>query len=305
MDSQLNIVLFKNCLKGRSSLTNNGNGEEQQRNGSSERGRPAAMRKRRFLVCMAFFMLRVVSAVGDTYFLEQADTMNSMIHHDTFILQLWHQFALFIFSTIYTEIVKRINRTDLKKYAGCAGLSVSMVLAIFCCFTAAKVEVERLNRVKSNRVVERYDEYSDEYKNVIDMTTFWMVPQYTLLGGLEGISSESIDILFSNYPLEPMDPYLNHLATGVHGLGNIGNILVVFILGKASAWRDGTSWFQDTLDKSRLDKYYWSLAAVSIVNLVFYTILYYWHDLRNHVSELRLSIVSSNTQGREAADHVP
>lgn len=261
------------------------------------------MRKRRFLVCMAFFMLGVVSAVGDTYFLDQADSMNN--GPPTFILQLWYYFAQFIFSTIYTEIVKRSNSKDLKKYAGCAGLSVSMVLAIFCCFTAARVETERLNRVKSDRVVLRHNEYSEEY-NMTDMTTFWMVPQYTLLGGLDGISSKSIDLLFSNYPLEPMDPYLNHLATAVHGFGKIGNILAVLILGKASAWRDGTSWFQDTLDKSRLDKYYWSLAAVSIANLVFYTILYYWHDIRNHVSELRQGIVSSsNTQGREAADHVP
>ena len=41
-------------------------------------------------------------------------------------------------------------------------------------------------------------------------------------------------------------------------------------MGKVSERRGKPNWFQYTLNKSRLDNYYWTLAVLSSVNLVLY-----------------------------------
>lgn len=286
-------TIFKNAYSRLRNWGGNVDDHQQQRNDRRFGRRSERLGKRRLVVCMTFFVLGVVSSIGETYFIEQADTMNSKSSPSPRQLQLLYYFAEYIFSEIYNLIVKRVNK-DRRTYAGYAGVSVSMFFAIFCCFTAARMEIRRLSRVKRHRVL--VDE-SDHNKTITDMTTFWLLPQYMFLGGLDGISSKSIDSLFSNDPRQPLDPYLKHFAKGVLGLGNIGSVLSVFIAGKASAWRDGTSWFGDTLYESRLDKYYLVLAGVSSANFVFYIVLYYWHDIWKKVCQVRMQIIR-----REAAD---
>ncbi|XP_022765838.1 protein NRT1/ PTR FAMILY 5.5 [Durio zibethinus] len=153
------------------------------------------------------------------------------------------------------------------KYRPPIGIAVSMVFAILCCITAAKVEVRRLDVVKSHGLLDKPD---DE----IPINFFWLLPQFALLGALDGIFEQSVVGFFTNQVPPSMTPYMNWLSEGIRGVGIMISVISVFVVGKISE-KGGTkpSWFKDTLNKSRLDNYYWTLAFMVLVNLVFYSLV--------------------------------
>lgn len=67
--------------------------------------------------------------------------------------------------------------------------------------------------------------------------------------------------------------YLDHFTRGVSGLGFMFSVLTVYIVGQISEDGGSKNWFQFMLNKSRLDRYYWVLAALSAVNLVIFIVV--------------------------------
>lgn len=53
----------------------------------------------------------------------------------------------------------------------------------------------------------------------------------------------------------------------------MGSVLCVFLVGIISERIGKQNWFQDTLNKSRLDNYYWVLAALTAANLVVFIVV--------------------------------
>ncbi|KAF8397326.1 hypothetical protein HHK36_016239 [Tetracentron sinense] len=73
--------------------------------------------------------------------------------------------------------------------------------------------------------------------------------------------------------------------TGVLGAGIMGSALSVYITGKVSERGGRRNWFQDTLNKSRLDNYYWTLAVLSSINLVLYALVAICYAYRESTAE--------------------
>ncbi|KAG6424323.1 hypothetical protein SASPL_114738 [Salvia splendens] len=69
---------------------------------------------------------------------------------------------------------------------------------------------------------------------------------------------------FPNDENENEGRYADNLAKGVSGLGYMCGVLSVYVVGEVSGRGGHRSWFQDTLNTSRLDRYYWVLAALGI-----------------------------------------
>lgn len=57
----------------------------------------------------------------------------------------------------------------------------------------------------------------------------------------------------------------------------MGSVLSVYLVGEISGRGGKSSWFQETLNKSRLDQYYWTLAALAAANLVLYVLMSIWY----------------------------
>ncbi|GMY25460.1 protein nrt1/ ptr family 5.5 [Fagus crenata] len=83
-----------------------------------------------------------------------------------------------------------------------------------------------------------------------------------------GISKYSIDYFFNAQVPESRKCYSKLFSYGVIGAGTLGSVLSVFVVGKVSESGGKPSWFRDTLNKSRLDNYYWTLTVLSSINLV-------------------------------------
>ncbi|XP_060974473.1 protein NRT1/ PTR FAMILY 5.5-like [Cannabis sativa] len=235
--------------------------------------------------CMTFFMLGVVSSLGETYFIEQANTMNNMVGRYKVplgVLQLCYEFSQIIFPIIYLVIMKKLLNFDSEgrndndvassKYAGCVGIAVSIIFAILCCFAAANIEKRRLDKVP-------YMKNDD----IIPMSMFWLVPQFFLLGSFDGILEKSIDLVFNHQAHTLSDHVMGIFSMAIIGFGKVSSVLSALIAQKITAWGDNTSWFVENLNDSRLDKYYWILAALLHIRINKYTQLTSPQPLLLHV----------------------
>ena len=125
-----------------------------------------------------------------------------------------------------------------------------------------KVETRRLGVIKSHRLVDKPEE-------IIPMTMFWLLLQFWLLAIVDGKLEQSMGYVFASMN----DEYLNHdisnlITKALVGLGIMGSVLFTYVVGKVSELGENPSWFQDTLNKSHLNNYYWTLAVATAVIFV-------------------------------------
>ncbi|PON92630.1 Proton-dependent oligopeptide transporter family [Trema orientale] len=225
-------------------------------------------------LCTTFFLLGVVSSIGNSYFLEQANRMNRKVGRLSVpltVLIFFRDQAKAQFASCYRRMANNNGFSLSNTYTALVGIAVSMLFAVHCCITAAKVENRRLDVVTRHGLL-----YKPNDK--IPMSMFWLLPQFLLLGGLDGISRNSIGLFFSSQGPASMDRYMTHFAMAVFGVGTMGNVVSVCLVDKISSRGGNPSWFQDTLNRSRLDKYYWVLATLSAANFVLYILLAVWYD---------------------------
>lgn len=155
-----------------------------------------------------------------------------------------------------------------RKVAASVGISISMMFAIPCCITAAKVETRRLGVVQKHGLVNRPDE-------TVPMTMFWLLPQFILLGTFDATFRSSAIHFFNKDEESPVlrRRYLGFFVNGVSGIGILGSIVSVYVVGKMSERGGKMSWFQHDLNGSRLDMYYWTLAWLMAINLVVFVVV--------------------------------
>ncbi|KAD8865652.1 hypothetical protein FH972_027336 [Carpinus fangiana] len=116
---------------------------------------------------------------------------------------------------------------------------------------------------------------------------FWLLlPQFILLGAFEGISRNiSGDMrtacFFKDKKVSnSIIRYLEIFSDCAFGIGILGGTVPVAIVNKYHP-----SWFQDTLNHSHLDNYYWTLAVVSSINLVFSILVTIWYYYQHSAIE--------------------
>lgn len=141
-----------------------------------------------------------------------------------------------------------------------------MICSALCCISAALVERRRLKVVVSHGLLDNSDEE-------IDMSIYWLLFQFVLLGGLESFLECGMNAYYKAQAPESMEHYLGNFTRGVTGLGFMFSSVSVYVVGKISEKGGRMNWFQETLNRSRLDRYFWVLAALSSVNLVVFVLV--------------------------------
>lgn len=233
-------------------------------------------------ICLTFILLGVVSSVGFTYFLAQADHLNHKVGRLSVpitILLWFYDMGKTYLANLYVLFANLLGKLGGRRYAPTIGIAISMVVGILCLITAAKVEIRRLDVIRSHGLIDKPDDK-------IPMTMFWLLPQFVLLGGFDGISQTSVACFLMDQFPATLGNYMAHIALGIFGLGTMGSVLSVYVVGIISERGGKPNWFQDTLNKSRLDKYYWTLAAMTAVNLVVFILMAIWYAYKDAREEL-------------------
>ncbi|KAI7996446.1 Protein NRT1/ PTR FAMILY 5.5 [Camellia lanceoleosa] len=213
---------------------------------------------------LTFIACGIITSIGNTFFLEQANHMNRKLRRLNLplpILLMFYDFSKSQFAKLYFTLTKNRSKAGLKHFAPPIGIAASMTFAILTCITAASVETRRLSVIRKHGLLDKPDEK-------IPMSMFWLLPQFLLLGALDGVAENGIMSFFKDQGPPSMRDYFVLFTSGVIGLGMMGNVVFVHVVGKVKP-----SWLKDTLNMSRLDKYYWTLAVLSAVNLVVYVLV--------------------------------
>ena len=169
---------------------------------------------------MTFIMCGVVISIGNTYFLEQAKDMNQKVGKWKIplpIFKLFYDLVKDYFPNLYVKVTKLVIK---EKYIPPCGIAAAMLFSILCCITAAAVETRRLDVVKRHLLLNN----SNDNNEKIPMSMFWLLPQFLLLGAVEGISKDCIDRFFTNHAPTSMKRYLQLFSYGVIGAGTVGSV---------------------------------------------------------------------------------
>ncbi|XP_025014053.1 protein NRT1/ PTR FAMILY 8.2 isoform X2 [Ricinus communis] len=216
---------------------------------------------------MTFLIYGMVQAAGSTFFIEQSNGMDVYIN-DNFDFPITAFFILEsltrdLTSYLVNFLISKICRVEGKQPAQLVKINAGMFFSILCCIAAWQVEVHRFKVVKEHNLLN--SEEDDDYK--IPMTIFSLVPQFLLLGVMTGLAEDGLSEFYCNHVDESMkqfDEPFNGLLIGV------GKVFTVFFILIRS-----TSWFGDTINHSRLDKYFRWLMILSCCNLYFCVLVSY------------------------------
>ncbi|KAM7464019.1 hypothetical protein LguiA_032140 [Lonicera macranthoides] len=210
----------------------------------------------------------ICAAQGSTFFLKQGTTMNRNITH-TFQIPPASMYALaalgmIISVTLYDRILVPILRRTTGNERGIKILQrigIGMVFSVITMVVAALVERKRLSTVEE-----------DPLKSSISMSVFWLAPQFVIIGIGDGFTLVGLQEYFYDQVPDSMRSLGIALYLSVIGAANFLSSFLITIVDRVTE-KSGKSWFGKDLNSSRLDNFYWLLAAITTVNMCFYVVL--------------------------------
>lgn len=213
----------------------------------------------------AFIVCGLVSSVGNTYFIEQAGQMDPKLGNwnvPTPFFLLFYKLVNLLFSKLSE------NTISSKQVSPKVGIAICLIISTICCIVAALVERTRLAVVKRHDLI-------DNASETVPLSMFLMLPQFFLLGVLDGAYNCSVFAFFQERCSRSVKGYVNSLMHFVLGLGVIGNVFSVYLAGQVRK-----NWFKHTLNQSRLDNYYWLLTVLSAITVMLYplVVVFYKYD---------------------------
>ena len=174
-------------------------------------------------------------------------------------LTLWISLYDRLILPLSSKIMKKPVRLTTKQRMG-IGLffsSLSMVVAAF---------VESIRRAKATKG------HSGDLLSPIAMSALWLVPQCCLggLGDAFNVVGQN-EFYFSEFPRS-----MSSIAANLFGVGmGAANLLSSFIMSTVNDMtrRGGReSWVSSDINKGHLDYYYWVLAGLSLVNVLYFVV---------------------------------
>ncbi|KAK9283125.1 hypothetical protein L1049_011356 [Liquidambar formosana] len=216
--------------------------------------------------CMIF---AIVIAQLSTFFTKQGSTMvrsiGSHFHIPPATLHVSTGLVILITVPIYDRILVPIARNITGLPSGITMLQrmgIGMFLSILTMVVAALVEAHRVSIAKAHGLI-------NSPKATVPMGVWWLLPQYMLSGVSDVFTIIGMQELFYDQMPEKMRSMGAAAYVSTIGGGSFLSSIVITIVQAISS-RYGSKWLGDNLNSAHLDYFYWVLAGLSTINLVFY-----------------------------------
>ncbi|KAH7678173.1 Proton-dependent oligopeptide transporter family protein [Dioscorea alata] len=226
-------------------------------------------------------------AQSSTFFLKQCAVMDRRLT-SSFEIPPASVFSLgaigmIVCVTMYDRILVPFFRRLTGNQRGISVLQrigVGIAMVVIAMVIAAIVEAKRLSIA-----------HEDQSK-VVPMSVFWLVPQFVILGFGDGFSLVGLQEYFYDQVPDSMRSLGIAFYLSVIGAANFLSSLLITVVDYVTRRGGGTSWFAKDLNKSRLDKFFWLLAAMDAVNVVIYILVARRHSYKSVQS--RVGIANSS-----------
>ncbi|XP_061348950.1 protein NRT1/ PTR FAMILY 5.6-like isoform X2 [Gastrolobium bilobum] len=201
-------------------------------------------------------------AQTSTFFIKQGTTMNRNIGKGFEIppasIFTVAAFGMIISVIIYDKILVPLLRKLTENERGInilQRIGFGMLFSISTMIVAALIEKKRL------QAIER-----DPLKGSLSMSVFWLAPQFLIIGFGDGFTLVGLQEYFYDQVPDSMRSLGIAFYLSVIGAANFLSSMLITIVDHITE-KNGKSWFGKDLNSSRLDNFYWLLAAITTVNL--------------------------------------
>ncbi|TVU28262.1 hypothetical protein EJB05_19773, partial [Eragrostis curvula] len=203
-------------------------------------------------------------------FVEQGATMNTNIgsfHIPAASMSLFDILSVLTFIAIYRRVLVPVmsrlsgnsqGMTELQR------MGVGLVIGMAAVVAAGVVEVERLKRVEA----------PDQPSSV---SVLWQVPQYALIGASEVFMYVGQLEFFNRQAPDGVKSFGSSLCMASISLGNYVSIMLVSAVTSLTAGDKRAGWIPGNLNSGHLDRFYFLLAALSLVDLAAYVACAMWY----------------------------
>ncbi|XP_044486740.1 protein NRT1/ PTR FAMILY 1.2-like [Mangifera indica] len=114
--------------------------------------------------------------------------------------------------------------------------------------------------------------YLNNPKAVVDMSAMWLIPQHLLNGLAEAFNAiGQTEFYYSEFPKS-----MSSVASALFGLGmavaNLLASLIVSTVDNVTSKGNKESWVSSNINKGHYDNYYWLLAILSLINMIYFLV---------------------------------
>ncbi|KAJ1390024.1 Proton-dependent oligopeptide transporter family [Sesbania bispinosa] len=176
-----------------------------------------------------------------------------------------------IYDKILVPMLRRINENE-RGISILQRIGFGMLFSVITMIVAALVERKRLKVVEMN-----------PSKGSISMNVFWLAPQLLIIGFGDGLTLVGLQEYFYDQVPDSMRSLGIGLYLSVIGAGSFLSGLLITIVNNVTG-KSGKGWIGKDLNSSRLDKFYWLVAAITTMNLfvfVFFARQYSYKNVQN------------------------
>jgi len=224
-----------------------------------------------WLSCLMFIVVQ--SQLG-TFFTKQSSTLNSSIGPHFKIppasLQGLVGIVILFAVPIYDKLFVPFARKITGHHSGITVLQrigVGLFLSIFTMVVSALVEAKRASIARNHNLID-----DSNINDIVPMSIWWMLPQYTILGISDAFTIVGLQELFYDQMPETMRSLGASAYISILGVGSFVSNGVITVVVDITT-RAGGKWLGNDLNRAHLDYFYWMLAVSSALNLCVYLLI--------------------------------
>lgn len=234
-------------------------------------------------------LLITAYAQQGTFSLQQAKTMNRHLTKSfeipagsmSVFTILTMLFTIALYDRVLIRVARRLTGLD-RGITFLHRMGIGFVISLFATFVAGFVEMKRKKVAMEHGLVEHSSE-------IIPISVFWLVPQYSLHGMAEAFMSIGhLEFFYDQAPESMTSTAMAFFWTSI-SLGNYISTLLVTLVHKFTAGPNGTNWLPDNnLNKGKLEYFYWLITLLQFFNLIYYLIcakMYTYKQIQIHHKE--------------------
>ncbi|KAL3523899.1 hypothetical protein ACH5RR_016733 [Cinchona calisaya] len=212
----------------------------------------------------------VCLAQASTFFIKQSSTMDRKIGSRFEIPPATISSLGIVAMLLSVALYEKITVPVIRKATGNErGLKILQRIGVGMIFPALAMAISALVERKRLRIVEKELAQGGNTGQSLPMSVFWLAPQFIILGIGDSFSVVGLQEYFYREVPDSMRSLGVSFYLSAIGVGNFISSFLITIVAHITG-KFGTSWFSKELNSSRLDKFYWLMTAISILNLCMY-----------------------------------
>ncbi|KAK2440234.1 protein NRT1/ PTR FAMILY 3.1 [Trifolium repens] len=234
-------------------------------------------------------LLITAFAQQNTVSLQQAKTMDRHLTKSFQIpagsMSVFSLLTMLFTTVLYDRVLIRVARRFTGLDRGISFLlrmGIGLVISIFATFIAGFIEIKRKKIAMEHGLIDHLNE-------VIPISVFWLVPQYSLNGMAEAFMSIGhLEFFYDQAPESMRSTAMAFFWTSI-SIGNYVSTLLVTLVHKFSAGPNGENWLPDNnLNKGKLEYFYWLITILQVINFIYYLFcanMYTYKQIQIHHKE--------------------